>query len=54
MVECASGVKKHVGAIWQIVWLDEGQQKGESLVTCGADGRVCQWQHTKVGRLFVL
>ncbi len=47
VVECASGLKKHVGPIWQIVWLDEGPQKGESLVTCGADGRVCLWNYTK-------
>ena len=48
MAECSSGVEKHAGPVWQIHWVTESSHKGESLFTAAADGRVCQWDYTKV------
>ena len=46
-MECSSGAEKHVGPIWHVVWVDQGPQKEEALITAAADGKVCQWQYTK-------
>ncbi len=38
---------KHLDPIWQLQWVDQGDERGESLVSVSSDGRVIQWSIKK-------
>ena len=38
---------KHSDAVWQVVWVARGAEKGESLVSVSTDGRVSEWSMKK-------
>ena len=33
---------KHSDAVWEVVWVDKGNERGETLVSVSSDGRVTQ------------
>lgn len=41
---------QHSDPVWQVRWVDRGQQQEERLVTISTDGRVTQWATTKASR----
>lgn len=38
---------KHTDAVWRLVWVDRGSDKGETLISLSSDGRVCEWSTKK-------
>ena len=38
---------KHSDAVWEVVWVDKGSERGEALVSVSSDGRVTQWTMSK-------
>lgn len=38
---------QHSDPVWQVRWVDRGQEQEERLVTISTDGRVTQWATTK-------
>ena len=38
---------KHTDPVWQLVWVDQGAEKGEILVSISSDGRVTKWDMKK-------
>eukprot|EP01029_Cantina_marsupialis_P028200 TRINITY_DN775851_c0_g1_i1.p1 TRINITY_DN775851_c0_g1~~TRINITY_DN775851_c0_g1_i1.p1 ORF type:complete len:757 (+),score=150.43 TRINITY_DN775851_c0_g1_i1:115-2385(+) len=38
---------KHSSPVWQVEWVDDGPDKGESLVSISSDGRVTRWSIKK-------
>ena len=37
----------HMDAVWQVKWVNKGQERGESLVSISSDGRVTEWSMKK-------
>ena len=50
-MDCSSGPRKHGGAIWSMLWLPNKGQKGDTLLTASADGRISTWHFVKVSML---
>ena len=44
---------QHSDPVWQVRWVDRGQEQEERLVTISTDGRVTQWATTKASHLQV-
>lgn len=42
-VSSIPGTGQHTGTIWEVQWVQKGKDRGESLVSIAADGRVKQW-----------
>lgn len=38
---------KHTDPVWQLTWVDQGNEKGEILVSVSSDGRVTRWDMKK-------
>ena len=38
---------KHSDAVWEVVWVDKGSERGEALVSVSSDGRVSLWTMSK-------
>jgi WD40 repeat protein len=38
---------KHLAPIWEIKWLDRGNERGEGLVTISEDGKIVEWSIKK-------
>jgi len=38
---------KHTDPVWQLVWVDQGTERGEILVSISSDGRVTKWDMKK-------
>jgi WD40 repeat protein len=38
---------KHSDAVWELVWVDKGSERGEALVSVSSDGRVSLWTMSK-------
>lgn len=38
---------KHTDPVWQVVWVNQGAEKGEILVSISSDGRVTKWDMKK-------
>jgi WD40 repeat protein len=38
---------QHTGTIWEVRWVDKGQERGETLVSISADGHVMEWSIKK-------
>ncbi|XP_042564879.1 dynein axonemal intermediate chain 4 [Clupea harengus] len=48
VVDSSDCVHKHTSAVWQVKWVNQekglmGEDKGESLITVSADGRIIKW-----------
>ncbi|KAL3137952.1 hypothetical protein ABBQ38_005199 [Trebouxia sp. C0009 RCD-2024] len=43
----SAGSGQHSDPVWQVRWVDRGQEQEERLVTISTDGRVTQWATTK-------
>ncbi|XP_062412052.1 dynein axonemal intermediate chain 4 isoform X2 [Sardina pilchardus] len=48
VVDSSDCVHKHTSAVWQLKWVDQerglsGDDKGESLISVSADGRIIKW-----------
>ena len=43
----SAGTGQHSDPVWQVCWVDRGQEQEERLVTISTDGRVTQWATTK-------
>ncbi|KAL2089712.1 hypothetical protein ACEWY4_014400 [Coilia grayii] len=48
VVDSSECVHKHTSAVWQVRWVEQekgvsGEDKGESLISVSADGRVIKW-----------
>src|SRR5690348_3856393 len=47
----------HLDPVWELQWVDRGDERGESLVSISSDGRVIQWsikkglEHTELMKL---
>eukprot|EP01065_Artemidia_motanka_P052322 TRINITY_DN9422_c0_g1_i1.p1 TRINITY_DN9422_c0_g1~~TRINITY_DN9422_c0_g1_i1.p1 ORF type:complete len:852 (+),score=295.52 TRINITY_DN9422_c0_g1_i1:72-2627(+) len=46
-VSSIPGAGQHTGTIWEVQWVQKGRDRGESLVSIAADGRVKQWSIKK-------
>ena len=47
VLESSFTTGKHSDAVWELVWLNKGPERGEALVSVSADGRVTQWTMSK-------
>ncbi|XP_036378497.1 WD repeat-containing protein 78 [Megalops cyprinoides] len=48
VVDSSDSTHKHTGPVWQVKWIEMerammGEDKGESLISVSADGRICKW-----------
>ncbi|XP_063057893.1 dynein axonemal intermediate chain 4 isoform X2 [Engraulis encrasicolus] len=48
VLDSSECINKHMRAVWQVRWVDQekgvsGEEKGESLISVSADGRVIKW-----------
>eukprot|EP01006_Ploeotia_vitrea_P028956 TRINITY_DN61585_c0_g1_i1.p1 TRINITY_DN61585_c0_g1~~TRINITY_DN61585_c0_g1_i1.p1 ORF type:complete len:854 (+),score=67.85 TRINITY_DN61585_c0_g1_i1:36-2597(+) len=38
---------QHTGTVWEVKWVEKGKDRGESLISISADGRVTDWSIKK-------
>lgn len=47
ILESCQGKGSHIDAVWQVKWINKGNERGENLVSISSDGRVTEWSMKK-------
>ncbi len=46
-LESSNSKGKHKDTVWQVYWLDKGNDRGETLVSISTDGKITEWSMKK-------
>jgi dynein intermediate chain 4, axonemal len=45
--ESSQMLEKHIDTVWEVKWHDQGNEKGENLISISSDGRIVEWSIKK-------